>query len=219
MGDRCHGCFCQDDEAAVSRQGLRVLRDGFAERGGRRSLAPQRACEPRCQAVAWGRCRCGRAACLTRTVPTLALQTLQHISVLSGRDVCDQQSALREKVRLLPVSSPANLNFIAFFLPVTGVIDCIFIARGYRHLRCKHCSCAHFSAVLRFLRPQLSRVETAPPAGIPVDRSSRVRLTDHPEKFGPLLPCFDTVFRKSKCAERRRHTKKFACFLLLLLLT
>ena len=35
-----------------------------------------------------------------------------------------------EKVCLLLVSSPANLNFIAFLLPVTGVIDCIFIARG-----------------------------------------------------------------------------------------
>ena len=83
-----------------------------------------------------------------------------------------------------------------------------------RHLRCKHCSCAHISAVLRFLRPRLSRVETAPPAGIPVDRSSRVQLTEHPEKFGPLLPCFDTVFRKSKCAERRRHRKSSlaSCF-------
>ena len=78
--------FCQDDEAAVSRQRLKVLRDGFAECGEawlRNELASQ------CQAVAWGLCRCGRAACLTRTVPTLALQTLQHISVLIGRDVCD----------------------------------------------------------------------------------------------------------------------------------
>ena len=76
-----------------------------------------------------------------------------------------------------------------------------------------------FQRVLGFLRPRLSRVQTAPPAGIPVDRSSRVQLTEHPEKLGPLLPCFDTVFRKSKCAERRRDRIKFACFLLLLLPT
>ena len=80
-------------------------------------------------------------------------------SILRNLDLCLLSSTLakeqacwttpsQEKVRLLPVSCTANLNFIAFPLPVTGVIDCMFIARdsGYRLLRCKHCSCAHFSA-------------------------------------------------------------------------
>ena len=35
---------------------------------------------------------------------------------------------------------------------------------------------------------------------LPLHRSSRVQLTGHPENFGPLLPCFDTVFRKGKYA-------------------